>query len=350
MSGKFSNPRRVSIFKTIAGLSPPERSRRCLKRSTSRAVFANESSTTSACSATNAKSSMSFAVIAGSRSSLSGRLMPLSARNFAPRRRACLMRTTTRRPSTFSTTPPILPSSNQIDSPARTSSKTSGIVQPISPASALSRCDRESRAGPARDRASRPASRRPAARARCQSGRAIGADAPRAILATQDSAGNDVSGLVGLSPTTARRTSTTTPRPLRAARIGELDGSPDANRRKPFRGNRKHASASDGGSGAASLRQPDARRRRNASVCICAGRILTTAEPGSIGPVRNFGPPRSITTRHDRPSDLPARRKCSIMPRHVAASSCAQLMRMQSMPRRATPARADSPPPLRSAS
>ena len=45
--------------------------------------------------------------------------------------RARVIRTRTSVRSTCSITPPILPSSNQIDSPDRTSSNTSGMVQPI---------------------------------------------------------------------------------------------------------------------------------------------------------------------------------------------------------------------------
>ena len=68
--------------------------------------------------ATNARSSRSLAVSAASRRSLSGRLMPLSARSFSPRRRRLGdSNDEPGRLSTFSTTPPILPSSNQIDSP-----------------------------------------------------------------------------------------------------------------------------------------------------------------------------------------------------------------------------------------
>ncbi|OIQ69658.1 hypothetical protein GALL_487390 [mine drainage metagenome] len=62
------------------------------------------------------------------------------------------------------------------------------------------------------------------------------------------------------------------------------------------------------------------------------GRSLSTAERGCTGPVRNFGPPRSISIRIGHPSALAARRTFFAMLNQSAAPSCAQLMRAISMP------------------
>lgn len=43
------------------------------------------------------------------------------------------------------------------------------------------------------------------------------------------------------------------------------------------------------------------------------GRIFTTAGPGSRGPVRTFGPARSMMMRHGRPCRSSARRRCSMV-------------------------------------
>ena len=62
------------------------------------------------------------------------------------------------------------------------------------------------------------------------------------------------------------------------------------------------------------------------------GLTFTTAGPGSIGPVRSFGPARSIATTGGVPSGRRAARACSAMRRHESASSWAQLMRATSIP------------------
>ena len=62
MSGRFSKPRRVSIFRTIAGCSFPSRAKWCCSNSTSWTLFAKDNSITSACSATKERSSKSLAV------------------------------------------------------------------------------------------------------------------------------------------------------------------------------------------------------------------------------------------------------------------------------------------------
>ena len=63
-----------------------------------------------------------------------------------------------------------------------------------------------------------------------------------------------------------------------------------------------------------------------------AGFTFTTRGPGSMGPVRTFGPARSIATRGaGRPA--PAhRRTAAIMAAHACSSSWAQFTRARSMP------------------
>ena len=63
-----------------------------------------------------------------------------------------------------------------------------------------------------------------------------------------------------------------------------------------------------------------------------AGLIFCTAGISSIGPVRNFGPPRSIRMRQGLPVTRVASRRRLIIPDHAAGSSWEQLMRTQSIP------------------
>ena len=65
----------------------------------------------------------------------------------------------------------------------------------------------------------------------------------------------------------------------------------------------------------------------------CDGRSFTQRGPGSSGPVRSFGPARSIATKQVRPVASAACLTCCAMERHASASSCAQLMRAMFTPR-----------------
>ena len=62
------------------------------------------------------------------------------------------------------------------------------------------------------------------------------------------------------------------------------------------------------------------------------GFTLTTRGPGSNGPVRSLGPPKSIAILQGRPSELAPDRTKPIICFQAALSSCAQLMRATSMP------------------
>ena len=85
----------------------------------------------SACAATNGRSARSFSVSASIARSVSGTLMPLPLLRLAPPGRTSSTTTTRWSCSTWSMYPPILPSSNQIGSPTRAASKSSGSVQPM---------------------------------------------------------------------------------------------------------------------------------------------------------------------------------------------------------------------------
>ena len=89
----------------------------------------NDIATMSVCLATNARSSMSFAVSAGRSRSVSGRLMPFSARSFAAPPATAVISTRRRSSATPRILPRILPSSKRIGSPTRTPTNTSGSVQ-----------------------------------------------------------------------------------------------------------------------------------------------------------------------------------------------------------------------------
>ena len=80
ISGRCSKPARVSILSTTRGRGAPRPRRRSCSGSTSSARCTNDRPTRSACRATNARSSRSLSVSAGRSSRVSGRLMPLSAR------------------------------------------------------------------------------------------------------------------------------------------------------------------------------------------------------------------------------------------------------------------------------
>lgn len=82
------------------------------------------------------------------------------------------------------------------------------------------------------------------------------------------------------------------------------------------------------------------------------GRSLTLRSPGCSGPVRSFGPARSIAIRRGRPDDSAACLTWRAMAGHALASSCAQLMSAMFRPRctrsltssgRSRPPRAASP-------
>ena len=62
------------------------------------------------------------------------------------------------------------------------------------------------------------------------------------------------------------------------------------------------------------------------------GRQRTTVCAVSTCPVRTFGPATSITTRHGLPSSRRARSRWRSIRSHACSSSCAALIRMQSMP------------------
>ena len=68
------------------------------------------------------------------------------------------------------------------------------------------------------------------------------------------------------------------------------------------------------------------------SLFLC-GRSFTLRGPGSSGPVRSFGPARSITIKQSWPVASAACRTWPAMERHASASSCAQLMRAMFIPR-----------------
>ena len=74
------------------------------------------------------------------------------------------------------------------------------------------------------------------------------------------------------------------------------------------------------------------RRSRDVAEGGTAGPELHHRGPGWIGPVRSFGPARSMAIML-RPSTALACRTCSAMARHAVGSSCAQLIRARFMPR-----------------
>ena len=97
----------------------------------SRSWRTNDIPTRSACRTINSRSSRSFGVSAGRLMLVSGRLIPLSAPRRSPFALAWVISMRSASGSTSLTTPPILPSSNQIFWPARTVEKISGSVQEI---------------------------------------------------------------------------------------------------------------------------------------------------------------------------------------------------------------------------
>ena len=88
------------------------------------------------------------------------------------------------------------------------------------------------------------------------------------------------------------------------------------------------------GSGCAARGEPDAGRGREPPAGSRRGLMRTKWPTGSMLPVRSLGPPRSAWMTHLRPTTCSARRRLAAIRRQAVASSCAQLMRIRSMPAR----------------
>ena len=274
---------------------------------------------------------------------MSGRLIPFSPRSLSPWGRAAVISTVTARCGPRSrTTPPMRPSSSQTRSPGRTRVNTCGSVQPIV-AGAITR---PSVVGdgvlPGLEAAREPEQVAPAQQeiALRRENAADPAAARRAFPAAsvpvqlQDRLGRDVGGLHRLGPAAGVRRSPVMRRHRNASRAS-VKSSPSPGRSPASHRASTAIEPSASPSGCCS-RPGGCSQIRAGAVTLPKrsrrGRHLRTGTSGSTGPVRSFGPPRSIRTRQRRPDSRRARRRCSIMRPQTSGWSWAQLIRMQSMP------------------
>ena len=131
MSGNALKAATVSILSKMSRFLSWPGSRRARRSRTSAALRTKDMLTMSASSRTCSRSAMSCSVRAEMESRESGRLMPFSARSRVPCGAAEVIRAVSSPGPTAVITPPTLPSSNQIRSPARVSARTPASVHPM---------------------------------------------------------------------------------------------------------------------------------------------------------------------------------------------------------------------------
>ena len=276
----------------------------------------------SACPVTNARSSMSLAVRAGVRSSLSGKLIPLSERSRLPLACATVISSRTSLAATPRITPPMRPSSNSTRSPGCRSTKISGRVQ-----------------GSVAPPWSGSGVRRMASPGRSSRSPLTGASGPTRSLALPcrwrntrpDVKWQVFSACSSRTPSEPRRTT------------WRVRRRPEASRPcRRFPGFSRFALHSRAGSGTASVscgrgKAPGGTTRIRTGwvgrpIRSRGGRARITAGWGASWPVRSFGPARSMAIAQGRPVATRAALSASTIRPQTSGSSWAQLMRAMVIP------------------